>query len=344
MQDLKDLSLKELEDRIGQWQFPQFHAAQIFSWIFKRGVLEFENMTDLPVGLRSKLMDNFSLKSLKIKKKLVSLDGTEKFLFQLKDLLAIETVLIPAEDRLTACVSSQVGCKFACLFCASGIGGFKRNLTTGEIVEQVLCLKYGSKSKNLTNLVFMGIGEPLDNYDNVLKAIKNINSKHGLGLGARKITVSTCGVIPGIIRLIAENLQIELSVSLHAADDQTRSLLVPINKKYPLKLLIGACKEYIEKTNRQITFEYVLIKDVNSNLESAQKLAKIAQNLKTCKINLIPVNTIKEKNIYPPNKLEILFFKDRLVKSGVNVTLRKARGQDILAACGQLRLGYEKRA
>jgi 23S rRNA (adenine2503-C2)-methyltransferase len=343
MQDIKELSLSELKDKLRQWQYPDFHAAQISSWIYQRGVLEFARMTDLPAGLRRKLGENFSLDSLKLKKIFQSRDGTEKFLLQLRDDYLIEAVMIPAQNRATACVSTQVGCKFACLFCASGIGSFKRNLTAAEILEQVLYLKYNSQSKNLTHLVFMGIGEPLDNYDNVLKAIRIINSKEGLGLGARRMTISSCGVIAGIKRLSEERLQVELSISLHSADDKTRSLLVPANKKYPLNELIAACREYIKKTNRQITLEYVLIKDINSGLPSAQELTKLCKILKTCKVNLIPANPVKEKNIQPPNKLEILLFRDRLLKSGINATLRRPRGEDIQASCGQLRLSYEKK-
>jgi 23S rRNA (adenine2503-C2)-methyltransferase len=209
------------------------------------------------------------------------------------------------------------------------------------MIEEVLYSKNKSKNKKLTHLVFMGIGEPLDNYDNVLKAIRIINSPEGLNIGARRITVSTCGIIPGIKRLSAEGLQVELSISLHAPDDETRSQIMPVNKKYPVTELIKACKDYIKKTNRQITFEYVLIKNLNSDLQNAQKLSKILRGL-NCKINLIPCNPIKELNIEPPNKLEILLFKDYLLKEGINATLRKPRGQDIEAACGQLRLRYEK--
>jgi 23S rRNA (adenine2503-C2)-methyltransferase len=343
MQDIKELNLSELKDKLRQWQYPDFHAKQILSWVYRRGVVEFAKMTDLSAGLRRKLEESFSLGNLKLKNILISRDGTEKFLLELNDGRVIEAVMIPAQARFTGCVSTQVGCKFACFFCASGMGGFKRDLTAAEILEQVLYLKYNSRARNLTHLVFMGIGEPLDNYDNVLKAVRMINSKEGLGLGARRITISTCGIVPGIRRLGDEKLQIELSVSLHGADDKTRSLLVPVNKKYPLKELISTCRDYINKTNRQITFEYVLIKDVNSDLPSAQKLTRLCKILKTCKVNLIPANPAKEKNVLAPNKLEILLFRDRLLKSGISATLRKARGEDILAACGQLGSSYEKK-
>jgi len=207
------------------------------------------------------------------------------------------------------------------------------------MLDEVVYLK--NNSPGLTHIVFMGIGEPLDNYDNVIKAVRLINSPGGLNIGARRITISTCGIIPGIKRLAGEGLQLELSVSLHAADDKVRSRIMPVNKIYPLKGLMECCREYIKETNRQITFEYILIKGVNSDLLSAQNLIKIVKGL-NCKINLIPSNAVREYKVEPPNKREALFFRDRLIKSGVNVTLRKPRGHDIEAACGQLRLRHEK--
>jgi 23S rRNA (adenine2503-C2)-methyltransferase len=298
-------------------------------------------MSNLPQDLRALLQENFSLSNLKLIKTVESRDGTRKFLFGLNDKNIIEAVSIPTEKRLTGCISTQVGCKFACRFCASGMFGFKRNLTCAEMVEETLYLNKVHPDRKLTHLVFMGTGEPLDNYDNVIKAIRIINSKSALNIGARRITVSTCGIIPGIRRLADEGLQIELSVSLHAADDETRSPLLPINKKYPLKDLILACRQYIRRTSRQITFEYILIQGVNSSLPDTQKLSKILSNL-NCKVNLIPCNVIKELKVEPPNKLDILLFRDYLSKHGINVTLRKPRGQDIEAACGQLRLRYGK--
>lgn len=342
MQDIKELNLKELELVFRQWHTPLFHAQQIFAWIYKRGITDFARMSNLPLDLREKLKNNFYLSTLKIIKRLYSNDGTEKFLFALKDNNFIEAVIIPTQKRITACISTQVGCKFACRFCASGTLGFKRNLTNLEMLEEVLYLRNNSQGKKLTHLVFMGIGEPLDNYDNVLRAIRMINSPHTFNIGARRITISTCGVIPGIKKLSGEGLQIELSISLHAADDKTRGRLMPINKIYPLKDLIKACRDYIKKTNRQITFEYILIKNINSGLQSAENLIKILNGL-NCKVNLIPCNIVKECNIEPPNKSEILLFKDCLIKAGLNVTLRRPRGEDIEAACGQLRLRYAKK-
>jgi len=334
MQDIKELSLRELERTLKDCGQPHFHARQIFTWVYKKRVKDFAEMSDLPSDLRKRLKENFYLFSLRLIRRVQSIDGTEKLLFELRDRNIIEAVTIPTEKRITGCVSTQAGCKFRCSFCASGLSGFKRNLTTAEIIEQVMCHK-------LTRLVFMGIGEPLDNYDNVIKAIRIINSPEALHIGARKITISTCGIIPGIKRLSDEGLQVELSISLHAPDDKTRSQIMPVNKKYPLKDLIKACEEYIKNTGRQITFEYVLIKGVNSDLQSARILSKILKGL-NCKVNLILSNPIKELRIEPPKRTEILLFRDYLLKQHINVTLRRPRGQDIEAACGQLRLRYEK--
>lgn len=342
MQDIKELSLEELKKTLGGWGFSEFHSKQIFSWIYQKGAFDFDAMTDLPSDLRKRLKENFYIFSLRLVEKLKSKDGTEKFLFKLKDGNLIEAVSIPAEKRITGCVSTQAGCKFSCRFCASGSTGFKRNLSSPEILEEVLFLKSKSENKKLTHIVFMGTGEPFDNYDSVLKAIRVINSGGALNIGARHITISTSGIIPGIRRLADEGLQIELSVSLHAASDKTRSLLMPINNKYPLCELIKACKEYTEKTNRQVTFEYILIKGINSDLKSALKLCKLLVGVKLAKVNLIPANAIKEFRIEPPVKLEALLFRDCLLKHGISATLRKPRGQDIDAACGQLRLKYEK--
>jgi 23S rRNA (adenine2503-C2)-methyltransferase len=342
LRDIKEFALPELSDYLSSLGQPAFHSRQIFSWIYQKGVRNFSAMTDIPEPLRKILKENFYLASLELIKTSESKDGTEKFLLQTRDKNCIEAVSIPAGERVTGCVSAQAGCKFGCRFCASGTFGFKRNLSAGEILEEVLCLKFLSAAKKLTHIVFMGMGEPLDNYDNVLRAIKIINSGWALNIGARRITISTCGIIPGIERLAQEGLQVELSVSLHAADDKTRSRILPANKKYPLSALITACRKYIQKTNRQITFEYVLIAGLNSDLQSAGFLSKILKGL-NCKVNLIPANPVKELGVAPPERNEALLFKDYLLKRRVQVTLRKPRGQDITAACGQLRLSYEKK-
>ncbi|MBI4707358.1 MAG: 23S rRNA (adenine(2503)-C(2))-methyltransferase RlmN [Candidatus Omnitrophica bacterium] len=342
MEDIKKLTLHELESILTNWQQPKYHARQIFSWIYKKFIIDFDLMSDLPIALRQKLKENFFITSIKLEKQQCAKDGTEKFLLKLADNNFIEAVIIPAKGRVTACISSQVGCKFACSFCASGIKGFKRNLTHLEIIEQLLLLKNKFSGGVITHIVFMGTGEPLDNYDFVLKAIRLINSKDVFNIGARRITISTCGIIPGIKRLEDEDLQIELSISLHSADENMRQKIVPVDRKYPLKELIRTCKEYIKATGRQITFEYILISGLNSSLQDAQKLVRILSGLRLAKVNLIPANPVKELNIAPPGKLEILLFQDTLKKAGIPVTLRRQRGQDIDASCGQLRLKYEK--
>ena len=356
MQDIKELSLKELQDKLLSWGSPKYYARGIFNWIYQKGAYEFSRMSNLPAPLRETLADEFSILNLSLADLQESSDGTTKFLFELTDKNLVEAVNIPMTKRpsgssggagarrcsITGCISSQVGCKFGCNFCASGLKGFKRNLTRGEILDEVLYLKNNLRAGQLTHIVFMGTGEPLDNYENVLGAIRLINSPLAFNIGARRITISTCGIIPGIKRLQEENLQIELSISLHAADDKSRSRLVPVNKKYPLAALIRCCHEYMAKTNRQITFEYILIKGFNSDLASAQNLASLLKDLRLAKVNLIPANPVPELKIISPGSAEIISFKEYLFKAGLNVTLRRERGQDIDAACGQLRLKDEE--
>ncbi|MFA6349946.1 MAG: 23S rRNA (adenine(2503)-C(2))-methyltransferase RlmN [Candidatus Omnitrophota bacterium] len=338
--DIKDFNLLELEQELVGISVDKFRAKQIFSWIYQKGVFDFDQMSNLPAELRLKMKEKFYIVGFKLVKKSISADQTQKLLLGLSDGNLIESVIIPADDRVTGCVSAQAGCKYACGHCASGVLGFKRDLSCGEILEQVLLIKCNSEGNKLTHIVFMGTGEPLDNYDNVLKAIRVINSKEALNIGQRRITISTCGLIPRIRQLAKEGLQIELSVSLHAADDVTRSRIMPVNKKYPLKELISALREYIKITNRQVTFEYTMIKGLNSDTQSAKNLVTLLKGME-CKVNLIPCNPIKELGLEPPGKVDILLFRDVLIKADVNVTLRASRGQDIEAACGQLRLRYE---
>ncbi len=342
MQDIKEFNLKELENEFLSLGVKAYHARQVFSWIYKKGVLDFNAMSDIPQKLREMLSDKFFISELKLLKLLKSEDGTQKLLLGLKDGNCVEAVAIPTRERVTGCVSSQVGCKFGCNFCASGMLGFKRNLSTGEIVEEVVYLKANAPDNKITNLVFMGTGEPMDNYVNVMKAIRIINSGQGFNIGARKITISTSGVIPGIERLSQEDLQIELSVSLHAADDKLRSKLMPVNRKYPLNDLIKACKKYSLKTNRQVTFEYILIKGVNSSLKDAQDLVELIKDFKLSKVNIIPFNPVKELKTESAGKAAVTLFQDYLAKHGVHAILRKERGEDISAACGQLRLSHVK--
>jgi len=342
MQDIKELNLKELQDKLIVLKGQKYYALEIFNWIYRKGSYEFSKMSNLPVVLRKNLADEFYVLGLELAGLEESSDGTTKFLFALKNKDLVEAVSIPAAHRLTGCISSQVGCKFACNFCASGLMGFKRNLSRGEILDELLYLKNNVKDAKLTHVVFMGTGEPLDNYENVLSAIRIINSPFAFNIGARRITISTCGIIPAIERLGLEDLQIELSISLHAPDDLMRSKFMPVNKKYPLAALIKCCREYSAKTNRQITFEYILIRGINSDLACAQKLVMLLKDLRLAKVNLIPANPVLELNIIPPTVKEINLFKENLFKAGINVTLRREHGQDIDAACGQLRLKYEK--
>jgi 23S rRNA (adenine2503-C2)-methyltransferase len=338
--DIKELTLHDLGVFLADRDEEKFRAEQIFSWIYKKGEIDFSRMSDLSFSLRGILAKEFFISGLRPAGKAKSCDGTEKFLFRLDDGNLIEAVSIPAGGRVTGCISTQAGCKFSCKFCASALDGFKRDLSCGEMLDEALLLKYRSSAKKLTHLVFMGSGEPLDNYNNLLKAIRTINSSYAFNIAARRITISTCGIIPAIKRLAQENLQVELSISLHACDDKTRSRIMPVNKKYPLEELISACRDYIRKTNRQVTFEYILIKEINSDLPSAKNLGKILKGL-NCKVNLIPCNFIKELALQPPTPAEAGLFKRYLLQAGINATLRRPRGQDIEAACGQLRLKHE---
>lgn len=342
MRDIKNFDLKELEGEFLALGVKPYHARQVFSWLYKRGVWDFNYMSDIPQALRKELADRFYILGFRLLKHLDSQDGTRKILLGSKDDNSIEAVIIPAKARVTGCLSSQVGCKYRCGFCASGMLGFKRDLTAGEIIEEAIYLKDNALENRLTHLVFMGTGEPMDNYDNVIKAIRIMNSSAGLNIGARRITISTSGVIPGIERLSSQGLQLELSVSLHAATDTLRSRLMPVNKVYPLRELIHACKEYSLKTRRQVTFEYILIKGLNSSLRDAEGLSRLLKDFKLAKVNLIPSNHIPELKFEPAPKNSVDIFKDYLVKSRINVTLRKERGEDINAACGQLRLNYAK--
>ncbi len=336
--DIRNYSLEELEGIFKQWGLSGYRARQVFSWIYQERVSSFEAMTNLSLDLRSRLKERFIFRPLELERLQESSDGTGKFLFRLEDGNLIESVLIPVKERLTACLSSQAGCKFSCGFCASGISGFKRNLEAGEITGELLEIRRGlGRDRALTNVVFMGTGEPLDNYENVLKAVRIINAPRGFNIGARRITISTCGIIPGIKRLSGEGLQIELSVSLHAADDKTRTRLMPVNKKYPLKDLISVCKEYAAATKRQVTFEYVLIKGLNCSREAADNLTGLLSGWE-CKLNLLVYNPVQEFPYQSADEREIEFFVWLLRKQRIMVTMRRSRGKDIDGACGQLRL------
>ena len=333
-QDIKNLTPKELEKLIIDMSQPVYRAKQVFSWLYKKGAENFSAMSNLPDGLIKKLNESYYIGALKLDKHLKSKEGAEKFIFKLSDGNFIESVFIESKYRGTICISTQVGCKFGCCFCASGSMGFIRNLTASEIVSQFLFLRHKYLLK-ITNCVFMGMGEPLDNYYNTEKAIRIINDPKGIGLGARKITVSTCGIIPGIERLARLGLQVNLSISLHATSDRLRSELMPINKIYSIKKLINACHKYIEQSKRLITIEYILIKDKNDSPKDADALALVAQDLRA-KVNLIAYSEIPSLKFKAPSPESIELFIKRLESKGMEATLQRSKGKDIQAACGML--------
>ena len=321
---------------------PAHRARQIFLWLNRRNAGSFSVMTDLPKGLIAKLRRKFIIGTLECAERLISKDGTEKFLWRLEDGEHVETVFIKEKRRRTLCLSTQVGCRFKCPFCASGMKGFIRDLRVSEIVNQLLLVQKLCACR-MTNIVFMGMGEPLDNYDNLEKAIRVINHPDGPGIGARKITVSTCGIVPGILKLKKIGLQVGLSVSLHAVNDRVRDGLVPVNRRYPLKKLISACKEYYGETGRVVTLEYTLIKGRNDSPADAEKLAGIAKRLKA-KVNLIEYSPVPGQKRLMPGIKRLALFKESLRLKGVTVTVRKSRGGDILGACGQLAGRYAEKA
>lgn len=315
---------------------PAYRAGQVWTWLYAQRVCEWDAMKNLPAALRHDLADHFEIAAVKI----IKVDGeagqTRKLLVGLRDGECVEEVLIPARDRRTVCVSSQVGCRFACAFCASGKGGFVRHLESGEIVGQLL-LAWREYGERPSNIVFMGMGEPFDNYDAVLKAIRIINDAEGLGIGARHITVSTSGVIPGIERLAGEGLQVELSVSLHAPEDALRTQLMPVNRNYPLADLMEACRKYAGATRRIITFEYTLIRGVNDTRAHAVALAKKLKSI-PARVNLIPLSPVDGFAGETPAAGTAEMFVEVLGRSGINSTVRQSKGSKIDAACGQLRL------
>ena len=333
--DIKKFTLNELEEEFKDIGVKKYRATQLFYWLYQKGVTNFEDMSNLPEALRELLSKKYYISKLILERLAKSKDQSEKYLFKLEDKNLIESVLIFSKKRTTECISSQIGCKFNCLFCESGKKGFTRNLSVGEITNQVLFIKKKMK-RTPNNIVFMGIGEPLDNYDNVIKAIQILNSKDAFNIGARKITISTCGIIPAIKKLQSCGWQIELSISLHAPEDRLRSYLMPVNKKYPLSELIEVCKNYAEITKRQITFEYILLKGINDSLNYADKLIKLISKFDT-KVNLIIFNPGFNTSLQPSNDYQVSSFKDKLITSGIPTTIRKSKGSDICAACGQLK-------
>ena len=335
MKNIKDYNLEELVTEMENLGEKKFRAEQIFKWLYVDKVKEFDEMTNLSLELREKLKQNYTMCNFKILKKQESADGTKKYLFDVLDGNAIESVLMQYKYGKTICVSSQIGCKMGCKFCASTGIKFVRSLTAGEIVEQVLAVEQDINDK-ISNIVFMGIGEPFDNYENVMKAIKILNNQRGLNIGARHISVSTSGLVPMIYKFADEDYQCTLSISLHATNDEKRSKMMPINNRYNIKELIEACKYYINKTNKRISFEYALAKDNNDNLEDAKELVKLLKGM-LCHVNLIPINKIENGEFTKSSNENIIKFRDYLNDNGIVATIRRELGSDIDAACGQLR-------
>ena len=333
--NIKDFTLVELKEELKQMGEKPFRAEQIFKWLYDERASSFEEITNLSINLRNKLNDIYEIKQFKILKKQVATDGTKKYLFDILDGNAIETVLMQYHHGYSLCVSSQVGCKMGCKFCASTGIPFVRNLSCGEILEQIMAVERDEKIR-ISNVVFMGIGEPLDNYENVVKAIHMINNPKGLNIGARHISISTSGLVPKIYKLAEENIQCTLSISLHATTDEQRSKMMPVNNTYSIKELLQACKDYIEKTHRRISFEYALAKENNDNLEDAKRLVKLLKGM-LCHVNLIPINKIENGTFTKSSNENIMKFRDYLNDHGIVATIRRELGSDIDAACGQLR-------
>ena len=378
--DIKSFTREELIAPFKSWNLPGYRLDQVLKWLYEKHASSWVEMTNLPKALRDQLAQHYSLHALELVRKQGSRDTTQKFLWKLSDGAMIESVLIPANpalygeasDRHTLCVSTQVGCAYGCKFCASGLEGWKRNLRVDEIVEQVLATERWNEanaeretrsaelkavpaaadstpsprsalpaSRLINNLVIMGMGEPLANYDNLLKALRILNASWGGGIGARKITISTSGLAPQIRKLAEEPLQFRLAISLHGATDETRNKIMPVNRKYPLAELIGACEDYQRKRDRMITLEYILIAGVNDALKETRPLAVLAKRL-NAKVNLIPYNKVEDLKWTRPSEEVQEAFLAALEGQGVTATLRREKGHDIDAACGQLRLKTER--
>lgn len=338
---IHSLSRAEIEQLCAELGQPPYRARQLWQWLYRRYAARWPEMKNLPAGFRAELAERLALAPLVVRQRQSERGpgSTAKFLAQLGDRESIELVFIPARGKTTLCVSSQVGCKYKCAFCASGLAGFKRNLAAGEMVGEVL-LAARELGGAPAHVVFMGMGEPLDNYDNVLKAIRIINDPEGLSIGARKITISTCGIIPGIARLANEGLQVELSVSLHAPEEALRSKIMPVNKIYPLPDLLAACRQYAEKTGRIVTFEYTLIRGLNDSPAQALALARLLEKIHG-RVNLLLLSPVPEFAGAAPSLATAEMFIDILGRTHINATLRASKGGRINAACGQLRRQLE---
>ena len=339
--DIKSMNITELEDLLKELGEPKFRAKQIFDWLHAKQVDSFEEMTNLSKGLREKLSETAAINGVEIVRKLVSqIDGTRKYLFALSDGAIIESVLMKYEHSNTVCISTQVGCRMGCKFCASTLDGVERGLTAGEMLSQIYAIQKDC-GERVHGTVLMGSGEPLDNYDNVVKFLRLINDPKGQNMGQRHITLSTCGLVDRMYDLAEEDLQITLAVSLHAPNDGIRTQTMPIAKVYSMDRLLQACRDYADKTKRRITFEYALIHGVNDGDEHAWELVKKLRDM-LCHVNLIPVNDVKERNYVKSTADRVKRFAGILNENGVETTVRRKLGSDIDAACGQLRRSHMK--
>lgn len=341
MEDLKNLLPSELCVFMESLGEPSYRGDQVFSWLHKHGVCSFDDMTNLSLALRRKLNESAYITRLDVRLRNEGNAGTVKYLLETEDSNAIEAVRMEYRYGITACLSTQIGCKMACSFCASGTGGFVRNLTTSEIVDEALRIHkdVAPLGAHVGNIVLMGTGEPLDNYDASIKALRILNDKRGLGISFRRMTVSTCGLVPGIRRLAEEEIPVTLSISLHAPSDDVRKLLMPINRQYPIAELLKAADYYRRRTGRRVTFEYALIRDVNDTDTHAYQLVNLLRG-QLGHVNLIPLNPVEEKNYARPSEARINRFSNILENASIPVTIRRELGLDVNAACGQLRRRY----
>ncbi|MBR3343488.1 MAG: 23S rRNA (adenine(2503)-C(2))-methyltransferase RlmN [Solobacterium sp.] len=343
MQTIYDYTLKQLEEVLGEMGQKPYRAKQLYTWLYRKRVQSFDEMTDLPAALIAQLKEKYVIMPVKLIEKQVARDLTAKYLFELEDGMTIETVLMHFNFGESVCVSSQVGCNMGCTFCASGLLKKQRNLTAGEITGQIMYIQkeLDAEEKRVDNVVVMGTGEPFDNFDHVMDFCGVINSDHGLAIGARHITISTCGIVPKIREFAARHLQYNLAISLHAPTDELRSRLMPINRAYPLDELMAALKDYSTDNHRRLTFEYILLKGVNDTDDHARTLADLIRGMNAY-VNLIPYNEVDENGYHKTDAKGALHFYDVLMKNGVKATLRTTHGDDIDAACGQLRAKHER--
>ena len=337
--DIKSMDLEKLTSFVASLGEKPFRAKQLYEWMHKKLASDYDEMTNLPKSLKEKFLQSAAFTSLVVVDEKISLiDGTRKYLFSLSDGNIIESVLMKYNHGNSVCISSQVGCRMGCRFCASTLDGLERNLTASEMLDQIYRIQKLT-GERVSNVVVMGSGEPMDNYDNLIDFIRLLTDENGLNISQRNITVSTCGIVPGIKKLADEDLQITLALSLHAPNDEVRKTLMPIAKRYSLSEVLPACQEYFEKTGRRLTFEYSLVSGVNDNLKEAKALADLLKGING-HVNLIPVNPIKERDYVQSDRKAILDFKNYLEKNGINVTIRREMGRDINGACGQLRKSF----